>query len=259
MRFSRLFIVFIILATAACANTTLRHRADYETTLQKGELLILPTTANVRTLDISGGEERMYEFESFLENNIPTKLKEVLEARGYRAKILTKQQMKDKKIYRDVDRLREEYKEKHKELRAIKNNDIEKARNIDVNLRKHTDPLAKATRGSVIIITDYVGTHKTAGARARDFAIDMGLAALGVSSNMSADAEKSLLSIGLVDGKNGNILWDHASLDMRDWIVSGVMASGKEEQEVALSTVADLISTALKGLPNKEDLGKPKE
>jgi hypothetical protein len=257
-RYFKYIVLTLGITLTACANTTVRHSTDYQTDLQRAnKLLIMPAKAEVVTLDIANTSERMYGYELFVEDEVQKAIKSVLEEKGYRAEVFSKSQLKESKLYRKLDRVRSLYTNRRMSIRRIPNTNVEEATNIKQTIGEGAKPIYQQSKADIVILTNFEETIKTSGARARDYALDIAMAMIGGSGGqLSANAENAVLSIGVFDGKDGDVLWDHFALDVKDTFTSGFESLGQDEKDVTVRNIRSLVNKALKAFPNKDDLNK---
>lgn len=107
--------LFIILGlcVSGCASTpltTVRQSAAYHhETVSKREILLLPTEVMIHRVDMSDKRERVYEYESHMEDLINASLREVLREKGYQATRLTRQAIHGMGISGGVLNLEQKY------------------------------------------------------------------------------------------------------------------------------------------------------
>lgn len=258
MIFTRIFVVFLLLTTTACGTfTTVRHSSDYAKILKEnGEITVLPPEVIVNTSDIAGKSERMYDYEYHMESVIQEILIPAIKEKGYKLKPLSKKEIKEKKLYQDSHKLRENYSKEIGKLYAFQiAQKVEIAHNINATVKDSGKSLAEKTGQDLVMLIDYNETVKTNGARLRDFAIDVLVQSFHGSSNQSGNAEDATLKICILDAKTGKILWTNIAVDVQNYIGSGIDSLGTETAEQ--KKVSRLVKNLIAPLPEKSALLLP--
>jgi hypothetical protein len=237
--FITLFLAFLL---SSCATTMVRRSPDYEKKLTEcKEVLVLPPEVKVHTLDISNKRERMYNYEDHLEEMMKNKIVAALRDKRLKVKFLNKRDIYNQKLSDKVAALRNAYNDSHKELYSTLAMKEEEAYAIEKKLGKPAIELGKATKSSIILLTDYSKTVKTNGARTRDFMISMLL------GSHSTDADESLMIVGIIDARNGSILWTNRSYRFRDVFSSSVdnLSAQSEMENKELDTLTSNVFNPL--------------
>ena len=253
---SRLLTLLVALvALSACAEqTNIRASSDYAGILANASTLsALPSMARVVTVDASGNEERMYDYEYGVEDAVTDILVPALRDKGYRVKALSKSEIKDKKLYEAADELHKSFSETTSKAYGPGTFEVEKAFASEMNLGTPAKAFADKSGEDVVVLTQYGETVKTTGARVKDMAID---ALLG--TNNGAVAESATLRLGVADLKRGKVLWTRAGYTAKTALGSA-FESSSDPDAIVRATVKELVGQVLKDLPRKEDLGKPRK
>lgn len=236
----------LIVVLSGCAKTTtVRHRADYDSVISRHvEVLILPPQAEVNMVDISNRKERMCNYEYHLEDLIADTVITAIQEKGFRAKLLRKKDIHDQGLYGDYMHLRQSYDLVREELYAQLRWEEEKA----FNITKKVNPeaaiaLGKKTNTDIILMTDYAGAVKTNGARTRDFVMS-----ILWSPSAIEGADKSVIIIGMIDARTGNILWTNLISDSKD-LYACAFDTLSSQKKVEQERLNQLIKSILNPLP----------
>ena len=207
-----LFLFFLLLLTSSCANmTTIRHSADYDhQSLQNRKILLLPARAEVSMVGI-GSSERMYDYEYHIEDLIIQELMPFLIEKNYKVKNLHKKELSNKNLADAYLGLRDSYDRVREELYTQSLLEEEKAFSITHNLGKQAKDLGQLTGSDILLVVDYVATNKTSGARALDLATN-----ILFGSESHEETNKAVMIIGIIDAKNGNIIWTNMGVQIHD-------------------------------------------
>ncbi len=250
MIIKKFLALLVLLTLAACAkHTDIRHSADYASVLNRASTVTaLPATARVVTSDVSGNEERMYDYEYTVEDKVTQILAGVLRERGYRVKILHKTEIKEKKIYELVDQVNKSYADAHPKAYAPGTSDVKKAFAMDLGLGGAAMTLAEQSGEEIAVLSKYNEVVKTNGARAKDMAMDI---LFGTSAG--AVAESAVLTVSIVDLKRSKVLWIRNGFVAKS-VIGSAISGASDQNEVLEKNIKSLVTQALKDLPNKSDL-----
>lgn len=240
-------LIFVVLLTTACARTTLiRHSKDYETfAARPKKVLILPPIVEVNSVDFSNRKERKYDYESHLERIITEVIMSPMQEKGFRIKLLRRKDIAEQKLGKYVMDLREAYNKGREELYAPLLWEESKAFTVSKNVGQSAKLLGEVTQADLLLMIDYAGVVKTNGARTRDFL-------LGVLTNNSRtafdNADNSIMVIGLIDTRSGNIIWTNMGSTSKDVIASAAenFASAHKVDTEKMQTLITNILTPLK-------------
>jgi hypothetical protein len=247
MRFKLTLSILILLLASACSKiTTVRQNVSFNSQdLKQSEISILPSNAIVYSVSGFGSKERVVDYEYYMEELLNRTLISNLEKSGYKVSFLSNKDLYDQKISNQVLELKNRYDISMKELYAQSYMQEEQAlaiiNNIDNKLTKLTmDPNKK-----YLILSSYASSHQTNGARVTGFLID----AL-IGTRLSADADKSVLIIGIVDINTGDILWSNLSSDVSDAFSSSFKRITNSDDKIDEEKTDKLVSRVLDPLIN---------
>jgi hypothetical protein len=253
MRFFRTaFLIFIIIATSACAKpkTMERHSAGYEgQIIQANNILIIPPAAEINTIGAFGSKERMHDYEYHLEDVIQREIVPAIETKGFKAKALSKQEVIEQNLNNLVMQLRDIYNDETKNLYNPLLWDEEKAFAINQNIGKIAIDLGEKTGTDLILVSSYNGAIKTNSARAAEFALAM----FAIHSETSGQNDRAVMTIGIIDAKNGNVLWNNA-----EFSILGMFSETKNNED-DIKRVNDILAKILAPLQARNMPIKPKE
>lgn len=199
----RLIIVLSIIALlCSCSHTTARHHPNCKELLQqKKSVVILPPNVTVNTLDISGKKQRVHGYEDHLEKAIHTKILKAVEKRGFKAKLLSKKDIYDKDIADKVSNLKKAYNTTlNTKLYKEHLMDRKHAHSTQESVGQSAIDLGKLTNSDLIFITDYSKVIKSSGAKTRDFVVSLLI-------GRELAGEVYVMIVGIIDAKNGSVLW----------------------------------------------------
>jgi hypothetical protein len=201
----------LLLLVVACggSHTTMRQSLDYnQQTVKNSTVIILPPEAVVNTVDFSGKKERMYDFESYMEEKISKALVEVLREHGYHPLRLSRKDIHLRKIGRELSRMRQRY---DGELDKLYTKDLwpkEEALAISNDIGRHVVDFQNAPANNILLFSNYIASAKTSGARTAEVLTGVMTAAFFGSARISNDpAEFAKLIVSAVDPVSGKILW----------------------------------------------------
>ncbi len=247
MRFlSLIALALLVLATACAKTTTMRYNPVYSDVLARQKtVIILPPVAEMNVIDIAGKKQRVYNYEANLEQLAATETDIDLKEMGFKVKIMRRKDCHDLGVYDSYLRLRDQYDDVRRSLYTPLLWEESKAFAITNNLGQSAVVLGKKTNSDLIVMVDYEGSVKTSGARARDLALS-----LLVNGSHANNADNSLMIIGIIDAKNGNILWTNLGLESRDLFASG-MDSFSDKNDIDVKKLNRLIDQIFKPLNKK--------
>ena len=245
MRHLTYLLPFLIFILSGCSNTTtLRHRADYDSTLMRHkEVLVLPPQAEINMVDASRRKDRMYNYEYYFEDIIESTIVTAVQEKGFRTKLLRKKDIRDQGLYDDYTRLRQSYNLVREELYAPLLWEESKAFNITQKVNMEAaKAIGEKTSSDIIVMIDYAGAVKTNGARACDFVVS-----ILFSPAAAEGADKSVIIIGLIEAKTGNVLWANMISDSKD-LYRCAFANLSSEKKVEQERLDRLINLLLRPL-----------
>jgi hypothetical protein len=243
MRFLSLILLFLLVLTTACTKlTTVRYNPAYTSVLAKQKtVIILPPAAEMNVVDIAGKKQRVYNYEANLEQLAAAEADIDMKEMGFRVNIMHRKDFHDLGIYDSYLRFRSEYDDARKSLYTPLQWEESKAFSITNNI-KSAVILGQKTKSDIIVMVDCEGSVKTSGARARDLALS-----LLVNANYANNADNSVMIIGIVDAKTGNVLWSNLGVENRDLYSSG-MDSFSDKNDIDVKKLNRLIDQILKPL-----------
>lgn len=257
MRLHNFVVLLSFIILVGCTPlTAVRHSDNYSNVLQqKKNILILPQEVEVNTVSASGSKTRMYDYEYYLIDVLNEVTPSVLTDKEYKSTTLKKSIIKEKGLSDDLISLRKSYKPVLDDLYKSLLMSQKDAFVIKKNIGQSAVKIAEKTGSDLLIITDYQGNVKTNGARAKDFALDVTMAAFGISTQNSANADAAAMTIGLIDGKTGDIIWTHVSSLSKDLYSSAFSSMTSSQKEEDRARVANLLKSGLAPLPKKSEIG----
>jgi hypothetical protein len=245
MNLFRTLLLALALVTCACTpKTTIRHAPNFEAVLEKQRnVLILPPTAQIHEVGAFGGKKRLYNYEAEFESLAAEEATIDMKERGFSVKYLRRKEIDEAGAYDAFNRLRNSYDEARRGLYSPLLWEEPKAFALSSNTGPAAAELGQKTMSDLIVMVDYEGAVKTNGARTLEFATTL---LAGRSSGEAADA--SMLIIGIVDAKSGDILWTNMSVDERDLYRSAFdnLSSQKSTDSKKLEKLIDRIFEPLK-------------
>lgn len=201
-------IIFISLLLTSCASyTTIRSKIGYQSKLEGDfKVVIVPPAAEVHTVEFGGKRERMYEYERHIEHVIAHKLTAQLKHRGFNAQIMSRKDIIQANLVKDITILRNQYDARLTDLYKTEIIEIEKAQNTNVNLGKFAIDFGKKTNSSLIFMVNYHQQSETNGLKAASFVLNVAAVALGGQSQ-EHNNDFATISIGVIDAQSGDLLW----------------------------------------------------
>ncbi len=249
-KFKSLAIV-VLLVTTACGSkyTTIRQSPDYsQQKVKHSEIIILPTDAVVNTVDFSGSKERMYDYESHVEDLFSQSLTSTLRKNGYTTTSLSKRDIHNKGISGQVLRVKQNYATIRDELYKSNLMPEEQALSTSQNIGKPELNLKSGSKPTLLLLSDYVADVKTSGARTKDVLVD---ALIGSRTASSADVGRFV--VGIVDANNGALLWSNTSTDAKDAYIGAFERVHSSDHEIDKKRVNRLTENALNNLIQEKE------
>lgn len=263
MKFKTLVSCLLALLLSACAKTTtVRSMVGHESLIQSSQLgIVLPTTSEVKTFGISSVKD-CYEYADYISNLLEKRLAIALNERGFRARVLSKSDIKDKEFYRALLNLRQEYDTKLIDLytksdtilikklleklhdpfstaKVLKiNRNIKNATNISVNISQDAKIIGQHTQGDLLIMVNYYHYDTTKAKK---------LSNMLFWEEENFDDSSTLL-IGIVDVDKGRLIWSNAFAINNAFVWSG-FKSNKEEMEI--EHIDNMVKRVLAAFPFK--------
>lgn len=249
-KFLPLLLVAIVLS--ACSKTTaIRYHKDFQTHISKSQsLIILPATIEAVTVDVGEKKTRNHNYESLVEDVIIDQLREKLSKKGYRTRFLSKREIHNNKLSRNVLSFKEDYNNKITDLYKTILWEEEKANNVNLFLERPAKEIAKISDSNLAIFIEYHLKTRSSGACAKDMTLAILSSALGASSNREP-AEFLSVRIAIINLDNGQFIWSNfASAGFGTF--SGVF--NKSSQALEISRLSEIFDTLLKDFPAKDKL-----
>jgi hypothetical protein len=220
-----LFCILALVLTSCSSLSYKRHAKDYDKILTKSRnVAILPPSIEVFTSDALGNKEKMYNYEIYLGDIMVERIKDILSSKGLRSVILYRKDIVDKKLYPDVTKIRDKYNQIREELYSTIAWETEKAHSVNVNVDSSAFVIGDKTGSDIILFVDYVRNIKTTGSRALAFFSDLFL-----NTSSSSDVDKAVIFIGLVDAKNGNLIWLNF-FELQDSLLGSIFKTGEDKK-----------------------------
>lgn len=232
------YIIFVFCAVffSSCSQTTVRHMENYDQRLKPGaKVAILPPAVEVATVDFSGNQERMHDYEMKMESVIARELKPLLEEKGFLPQILTRREIYEKGLSEKIAQLREEYHHIREELYGEKTWPQEKASKIE---KKVSVDLKGITDASFLIFVDYAGVSKTTGSKLLSSALSI----FGLGKSEAADA--NMMILGSIDSVTGEVVWMNSG-KMENSVIGAAWDSMLSDDEVDSNISKKLINQIL--------------
>ena len=243
--------VVVLLITTACGSkyNTIRQSPDYnQHKVKHSEIIVLPTDAEVNTVDVSGNRERMYDYESYVEDMFSQSLTTTLRIHGYTATSLSKRDIHSKGISGQVLRTKQNYASIRDRLYKSNLMPEEQAFATSENIGKPELNLKSGSKPTLLLLSDYVADVKTSGARTKDVLVD---ALIGSRSANSADVGKFV--VGIVDANSGTLLWSNVSTDVKGAFSGAFERIHSTDHEVDKKRVHILTESALNNLVQEKE------
>jgi hypothetical protein len=190
--------------TSCGSTSSIRHSLEYDKILTKSKkILILPASVNVYSEGIAK-KTQQYNYEIYLSDIIAERIKLSLDKKGLKSTILAKKDIIDKSMYKDISKLRNKYNEAREELYKELLWNTEKAFSVSHYIDSSTMIIGDKTETDILLFVDYIRNIKTNGSRTLSFIADM-----MIGTKMSDDVDSAVMFIGLVNAKDGKLLWSN--------------------------------------------------
>ncbi len=248
-----LFICCMFLLSA-CGYTTTRHTANYADALSTHSIALLPASSEVTMINLSGPNERQYEYENTIEPMLQEALYEALSEKGYNVQMVSKQKLGMTPVWPKILETRDAFKEARAELyKEPSSSKPENAYNISGAIKPPYPNGSNVIPPRLWLIANYTEKVKNSGQLAAEFATSVALALVGVNHS-SGPSEVAALHIGIIDARTGQIVWTDGGGD-----ASNMFDNISDEPELAQKRVKKVVEGALKGLPAKDKLYETEE
>ena len=245
-------LLVAILLSACSKTTTIRHHKDFQNQLSKSKTLtILPAAVEVVSVEASGKTTRNYDYEALVEDVIIDVLRPKLSQMGYKTKFLSRREIHNNKLSRNVLSFREDYNKKIAELYNAIEWQEEKAKNVDLFLEKSAKEVAKLADSDLVIFVEYHLRAKTSGACTKDFAVAVLSSALGGAAGSQDLAELLSIRIAIINPHNGQFIWSNFA---RTGFGTFSGAFSKNAQNIETKRLKEIFDTTLKALPTRDKL-----
>lgn len=231
-----ILLIVVTLNFCACVNyTSVRHVSEYKSVInQNPEILILPPEAEVVTIEASGKNKRMYDYEYNIEFIIANQLIPELAKKGFKARLLDRKTIYDYKLNEAIAQLHHIYENNRNELYNHPLWEEDKAFSINNSIGPSAINIGSKTDSKILLVTNYARAIKTGGSRTKDVMMDLFL-----GTRHSDNADNAIMVVGIIEIKTGRILWANRITAMR-----GVFSSSsdkKEEDKQMKAIVANIL------------------
>ncbi len=215
----------MMIISSCTTTTTVRHCSDYTDVVNtsKGGMLILPPEVEVNTISATNIKTRMYDYEVYLAHLISERAAVAIEKTNLRAQILHGKDIRDKKLYPDLKKIRHNYDENREILYRVIHLKPEDAYSISNKIDSSATVFKEKTQSDILVFIDYLYNVKSSGAVAVSILTKALSQAFSDSRHHHYDPEengdKVVMIIGFVQASTGKVLWTNMCVD---YIPSGV-------------------------------------
>jgi hypothetical protein len=178
----------------------------------------------------------MHAYEQQLASTIIDVLIEKLEKKGYRSRHLSRREVREHQLLRDIDNIEDSVEDAMLELYATGAWVEEKAFAINKNVQGGC-AVNKTLNADLLVVLSFHSNTKTSGAIAKDIAQAM----LIGSRHSQNNVEASYLKIAIIEAATNKIVWTHSIT-----AIDGLFGMEKVEQK----RFSKLFDMALKELPS---------
>lgn len=242
----------LLMATllSACAKTTsVRRHKDFHDQFSKVKTMtILPTAVEVVTVDAGGKITRNYEYEQLVEDVILDVLMPKLGQMGYNTKFLSRSEIHNNKLSRNVLAFREDYNAKIPGLYKTLLWEEEKAYNVELFLKKPAKAVTALAGSDLMIFVEYYLRAKTSGACTKDIALSVLSSAFVGSSRQQDPNELLSLRIAIIDPNTGQFVWSNF---VTEGFGAFFGAFNKNAQKVETNRLKNIFDSLLKDFPDQ--------
>ena len=193
-----LFLVFCFLL-AGCNYTSVRQASNYKEVLSGyTTMVLLPIEVEMKLIDTSNKLKRLHAYEHHLEELVKNNIIYAMKLKGIELSFLSRKETYNKGIHNEVLRLRKKFNEK---MSLINHDKLEIENNaylVDINFGIDPIQIGIATNADTIMLADFSGFSRTAGAMIQDFLWHTRKPIAG-----------SKMSISIIDVKSGKLLWNN--------------------------------------------------
>ncbi|RZI46308.1 hypothetical protein EDM53_04055 [Rickettsiales endosymbiont of Peranema trichophorum] len=195
----------LVVGCVAPQTTERRQSSFNKRDLVTSGVNVLPTESVVKTTSLFGGnEQRMYEYEEYIENIITDEVRSAFKEKGYQVDVLSKGYLHQEKLSAQFLRLKENYASKMPELYSQYLMPVEAAFSIKSNIGQSTIKFAEGKK--YLVICDYQMSSQTNGARVSGIALQV---LTGIRFTDQSDTFS--MTIGIVDNETGDIVWTNTT------------------------------------------------
>lgn len=218
-------IYLLLLLLIGCAPITTRQSSNYKDVIAGYKtMVLLPVEVEIKSIDASGKEKRIYDYEYHLETLVKNSIIPEMRSRGFNISFLGRKDAHDKGIYNEVLQLRRKYNDEIKILHNANFNE-KNASSIDINFSTYIAKIGEVTDSDLVMIADFSGYARTSGSVALSFVTGM---ITGVYSGGPSAASSML--IGIIDTKSGKLLWSNTALEADALFISSSSNRAKQDK-----------------------------
>ncbi len=247
MLHSRVLLFIIIFILSACARTDIRQTNDFQNIFTKqNQVSVLPPQAYVITSDIVGTEDRQYDYEYYVQDEIAQKFTTALEIQGYKAKTINSRTVKDKKAFRELETLTEKTQSELNRLFNFQDNSqslVENAHNIETDMGPSAKIVAQKLDTNLVGMVFYEEIIKTSGAQMRDFIVQALVSSVG-GQQSDTSTEHAFITFALVDLQRSKIIWAYRAVDTTSQLGSLYNLS-MDDKEIIDAKIDNLIQQVI--------------
>jgi hypothetical protein len=241
MRFTLFFALVLVSSACTTPKTSIRSMEGYEKIVTRQQNFVsLPAVVEVNMVGAGGSKERMYDYEHHLEGIIRKELVLAMKEKGYTLKVLSRKDIHNQKLSRNVIELRGKYEEHlaemYKELLLPEEEAFKMKRNIGRRATELANELAKKTDEEVFLLFDYRRDVQTDGARIQGFAMTLLLGRAQI-------VESAAIYVALIDAKTGNILWVETEREYKGLMSDMFSSQDEVDREQAIRMVKGLLKS----------------
>jgi len=241
-----------MIISSCTTTTTVRHCSNYTDVVNasKGGMLILPPEVEVNTISATNVKTRMHDYEVHLAHLISERASVAIEKTNLRAQILHGKDIRDKKLYPDLKKIRHNYDENREILYKVIHLKPENASAIENKINSSAAVFKEKTDTDILVFIDYLYDVKSSGA----IAVSILTKALFGSRHYHYDSEengdKVVMIIGFVQASTGKVLWTNMCVD---YISSGGgLFSSMDAKQTDIYNLDRIFAKILKPfMPNK--------
>ena len=211
-----IFLLLIIsLANCASTHTFARQHSDFDIHCDVIEdIAILPPNVEIYLVSLGSTKKPMKHKIEEVSNYLITLIGDKLKKLGFKTvpvSIASGQKINSEALFQDAN-IRNLFQQLNKEHKSVP---IEQSKKLDCNLGDQAVRLASQTESDALIFLKFTGWKKSGGMIATEVSTNLliAVATAGLIINPAKPAGAEGLSIALVDGKTGDVLWVNQSSD----------------------------------------------